>query len=190
MIPANRQGFPAMLDSLGVKSVAEIGVGRGWFARVLLSSQIERYVGIDPWPNPADADRRTEALGLLSDSRVKIVERPSREAASQFEPWSIDCVYIDANHDYESVYADLVTWWPKCRVAIAGHDYGLWNHAAGCSMGTIPAVERFASERGLAINVTGAASTSAADRLHAAYLALFEPPGDEGDNIPSFVILR
>jgi len=190
MIPAHRREFPAMLDSLGVKSVAEIGVGRGWFAKTLLASHINRYIGIDPWPNPIDAERRIEALELLADPRVEIIEQSSADVAGSISDGSIDCVYIDSNHDYDSVYNDLVQWWPKCRRMIAGHDYGLWNHASGCPFGVIPAVERFASERGLAINVTGAASTSAADRLHAAYLALFEPPGDEGDNIPSFVILR
>ena len=186
----HRREFPSLFDSIGIKSVVEIGVGGGACARVMLTSQIERYVGIDHWPDPIDVDRRAKALGLLSDPRVEIIEKPSAEAVHQFADQSIDCVYVDAAHDYESVYHDLVRWWPKCKTMIAGHDYGMWNHAVGCPFGVIPAVERFADERGLAINVTGAASQSAADRLLAAHDALFAEPGDEGDNIPSFWIVR
>jgi hypothetical protein len=34
-----------------------------------------------------------------------------------------DIVYIDAEHDYESVKADIEAWKPKAKYAIAGHDY-------------------------------------------------------------------
>jgi len=186
----HRKEFPAVFDRLGVKSVVEVGVGSGDFARVILQSNIDRYVGVDHWLNPADADRKAKAMELLSDPRVQIIEKPSHEASYQFADGSIDCVYVDAQHDYESVYSDLVRWWPKCRVMIAGHDYGLWNHAVNCPFGVIPAVERFAQGYGLEINVTGSPSTSPADRLLAAYNALFAEPGVEGDNIPSFWIMR
>jgi predicted O-methyltransferase YrrM len=54
---------------------------------------------------------------------------PSAEAAAAFGPASVDLVFIDAAHDYDSVAADIEAW----RLAVkpggvlAGHDYdGSW----------------------------------------------------------------
>ena len=186
----HRNEFPDLLDRIGVKSVVEIGVGAGDFARVLLTADISEYIGIDDWRNPADAHRRSKAFELLYDSRADIIEEHSETAIGRFDDDSIDFIYIDAMHDYESVYGDLCRWWPKCSRMIAGHDYGLWNHAANCPMGTIPAVERFAQERNLIVWVTGAESPTIADRMKAAYDALFVDAGEQGDNIPSFYIFK
>lgn len=186
----HRNQFPALMDQMGVKSVVEIGIAAGGFARVLLESNIERYIGIDCWNNPTEGDKRDEAYKLLIDRRVEIIEKPSAEAVGMFADESVDMVYIDAMHDYESVLGDMVRWWPKCRMIFAGHDYGLWNHGANCPMGTIPAVERFAEDRGLEVYATGASNPTIADRLEAAYAALFVEAGDQGHNIPSFYIFK
>ena len=37
---------------------------------------------------------------------------------------SLDFTFIDANHTYESVAADIGYWLPKTRRLICGHDYG------------------------------------------------------------------
>jgi len=49
----------------------------------------------------------------------------STEAAKLFEDESIDFVYIDACHEYESVKSDIHSWMPKIKKGgiIAGHDY-------------------------------------------------------------------
>ncbi len=38
---------------------------------------------------------------------------------------SLDFVYLDARHDFQGVFSDLIAWWPKLRIGgvIAGHDY-------------------------------------------------------------------
>lgn len=50
----------------------------------------------------------------------------SRCAADAFEDSSLDFVFLDASHDYESVLADIKYWEKKVRLTgfIAGHDYG------------------------------------------------------------------
>lgn len=49
----------------------------------------------------------------------------SVSAAGGFEDGTVDFVWIDANHEYEAVKADIEVWLPKVRAGgvIAGHDY-------------------------------------------------------------------
>ena len=49
----------------------------------------------------------------------------SVKAACLFEDESIDFVFIDASHDYNSVKSDIMAWYPKVKKGgvIAGHDY-------------------------------------------------------------------
>ena len=53
------------------------------------------------------------------------VKKSSVEASKDFEDGSLDLVYIDAAHDYNSVKQDILTWLPKIKKGgfIAGHDY-------------------------------------------------------------------
>jgi hypothetical protein len=49
----------------------------------------------------------------------------SAERAADFEDASLDFIFIDAAHDYESVRKDLAAWFPKLKRGgiFAGHDY-------------------------------------------------------------------
>jgi GT2 family glycosyltransferase/predicted O-methyltransferase YrrM/predicted Zn-dependent protease len=57
--------------------------------------------------------------------RVAVLEAPSVEAAASFPDGSLDFVFIDADHAYKSVKADVRAWLPKVRPGgvLAGHDY-------------------------------------------------------------------
>ena len=61
----------------------------------------------------------------LSDI-VTVVAAESTAGAQLFPNHSLDAVFIDAGHDYQSVKADLQAWWPKVKPGgwIGGHDYG------------------------------------------------------------------
>jgi hypothetical protein len=48
-------------------------------------------------------------------------------AARDFDDHSFDIVYIDAEHDYDSVMADIKAWMPKAKHTIAGHDYHVFE---------------------------------------------------------------
>jgi hypothetical protein len=56
---------------------------------------------------------------------VNIVHARSVDAAREYKQRSVHCVYVDADHSYEGVAADLDAWYPKIRIGgyIAGHDY-------------------------------------------------------------------
>jgi predicted O-methyltransferase YrrM len=49
----------------------------------------------------------------------------SAEAATMFENGSLDFVYLDADHSFESAWQDLSVWYPKVRIGgiLAGHDF-------------------------------------------------------------------
>lgn len=57
--------------------------------------------------------------------RVNVVSSDSVSSAKLYEDNSLDFVFIDADHTYESVIRDLGAWYPKIKLGgfIAGHDY-------------------------------------------------------------------
>lgn len=63
----------------------------------------------------------------LSETRDDIIDLKgfSWEMSSNFEDKSIDFIYIDADHEYESVVKDINAWLPKLKIGgmISGHDY-------------------------------------------------------------------
>lgn len=78
----------------------------------------------------------------IADGAVVIHRSTSAEAAAGFEDASLDWVYVDGNHLYEYVRADLELFAPKVRPGglLAGDDYG----AAGWwDDGVRRAVDRF-----------------------------------------------
>jgi predicted O-methyltransferase YrrM len=64
-----------------------------------------------------------------TDARVRqmieVIEGDSAESADLFEDGTIDVIYIDAAHDYDSVVKDLAAWFPKIKPngIFSGHDY-------------------------------------------------------------------
>jgi hypothetical protein len=58
---------------------------------------------------------------------INNIKMESIKASLLFEDESIDIVFIDACHEYECVYEDIMAWLPKVKNKgiLAGHDY---NH--------------------------------------------------------------
>jgi predicted O-methyltransferase YrrM len=130
---------------------AEIGVFQGHTSEALLRELPELSLWlVDPWRPYAGrstiGDQSAEQLeqamqtALLwtefADDRRFVLREPSPQAAARFQDASLDFVFIDGNHLYESVCADIDAWWPKLRTGglLIGHDYctgrdaeGLWG---------------------------------------------------------------
>jgi hypothetical protein len=60
-----------------------------------------------------------------------VVRMDSVAAAATYEDNTLDWVFIDASHDYDSVVADINAWLPKVKSGgiISGHD---WFHPPVC----------------------------------------------------------
>ena len=58
---------------------------------------------------------------------VNPIRTDSISASKMYDEESLDAVFIDADHRYESVKADILAWMPKAKKGgiLAGHDYTL-----------------------------------------------------------------
>jgi predicted O-methyltransferase YrrM len=83
-----------------------------------------KFTALQQKSNRNAATVGTSGFGL----RRVIIARPSVEAAENFDDNSMDFVFLDADHSYESVKADITAWWPKIKPGgwLCGHDYGGW----------------------------------------------------------------
>lgn len=130
---------------------AEIGVWQGDFsARILEVVRPARLHLIDPWQAATGEDYEGAQYGgrlvggqaemdavhdavlerfarERSDGVVEVHRLPSAKAAAEFGAGELDFVYIDGNHRYEFVKADLDAYTPKIRPGgfLAGDDYGV-----------------------------------------------------------------
>ncbi|QDU37477.1 hypothetical protein Mal4_17910 [Maioricimonas rarisocia] len=144
---------------------AEVGVYDGYTSDILLQAFPELHLWmVDPWhtiDQPEEYanfdESRFEELRRIAmwwtshaeDRRFEL-RKPSLEASSLFPDASLDFVFIDADHHYDAVKADVHAWWPKVRTGglLSGHDYGVYGDATG-AWGVRRAVDEFAAERGV-----------------------------------------
>lgn len=139
----HRDLFPHVLNFLGLlKTGVEVGVQSGTYSEVILNHwKGERLFCVDPWRtwdkevyvDPANVSRNDqeqiyeEAKRRLAtfESRAVILRKTSAEAATQFATGSLDFVYLDAQHHYEAIRADLHLWHPKIKRGgfLCGHDF-------------------------------------------------------------------
>lgn len=62
---------------------------------------------------------------------VNAIRSDSREAAKLFEDGSVDFLFLDGDHSYDGLKADIEAWLPKMKPnnsILAGHDYAWTPH--------------------------------------------------------------
>jgi hypothetical protein len=102
-----------------------------------------------------ELNRKTaESVTTFAAERRTLLQMSSSQAAMQIPDGSLDFVFIDADHTYEAVQADLATWWPKLRInaILAGHDYQAPRDRRG-HWGVKRAVDEFCAAQNLALKV-------------------------------------
>jgi Methyltransferase domain len=152
----------------------EVGVEHGEFAAQFLSNWLGRYwVGVDnysPSPFERTGDYEMALHRLMPHSRrAKLVKSESTTAAKLFASKDIhfgnpgawahgkpDFVYIDADHRYQCVKADLEAWWKAISAIgiLAGHDF------APEHPGVVQAVTDFAKHLNVHVYLTRDAPAS------------------------------
>jgi len=129
---------------------AEIGVYRGVYTLVYLRKlDIKKVFLVDPYcmyegyskaySSDALEDGEKQAHKKLEFYKDKItwIKAKSAEAADMFEDESLDFVYIDANHRWQSVLEDMTLYYPKVKKGglFSGHDYKPWQPRNGVVTG-------------------------------------------------------
>jgi SAM-dependent methyltransferase len=147
---------------------AEIGTWRGDFAAGILRSRRPRTLHlIDPWQHRDEDAYKSAMFGgraregqramdaihqsvldrfqrRIERQQVRVKRSRSVEAAATFDDETLDWVYIDGDHTYEAVKADLEAYHRAVKPGgfLAGDDYGLtgwWGD------GVTRAVDEFAA---------------------------------------------
>lgn len=121
--PEEIESRPALKTLIGKKDLvgAEIGVRFGCNSlRMFNFLDIKQLYLIDKRKLP-------EAISNLEDYKDKVVWLigKSSEVYKSISDNSLDFVYIDGNHTYEYVKADILLYFPKVKMdgLISGHDY-------------------------------------------------------------------
>lgn len=120
-------------DLVGIQIGSYQGEGTELF---LKSGAFKTLYCIDPWESGYDqrdqsADDRIFAAEQKFDKRfannyiVKKIKAKSNDVVTKFEDESLDFIYVDGCHTYESVKDDLNNYIPKVKKGgiIAGHDW-------------------------------------------------------------------
>jgi len=136
---------------------AEIGVLYGDTSFYLLKELPSLTLfSVDPYVAYQDGDRERAQAELNQyeaitrdklagfGPRSQMIKKFSVDAARDIPDRSLDFVFIDANHDYDSVQKDIAAWYPKVRPhgLISGHDYRSFT-------GVTKAVDEFAAANAL-----------------------------------------
>lgn len=155
-----------VINDNNFKRVAEIGIGYGTHAKnILQTTSVDQLYLIDPmtfYPNDGFAtdimnqepsipgNQFNELAELIRNelspwqTRYTWYRQPSLTITNtQIPDDSLDCVFVDGDHSYNAVRADLTFWWKKVRVGgqLLGDDYWMSEVAQ--------AVNEFAAEHNL-----------------------------------------
>jgi hypothetical protein len=165
-----RQGLPGLLRLMGAKQGAEVGVQRGEFSSYLLQHWEGELFLVDLWKHQPDGydDVANVSDGEHSSNlsatyqamkafggRGQIVIESSLKMANLLGPASLDFVYLDGNHSYEAVLADLAAWSEVVRPGgmVAGHDFVDYDGPLG-KFGVRSAVIEFTQRTGRQLYVS------------------------------------
>lgn len=117
-----------------MESIVEVGSWEGRSTHALLSGckgivfAVDHFLGSETERHSNHILATQTSIRRRFDGNVgtfpnlRVFEMESAEASKQFADKSVDMVFIDGDHGYEWVKLDLLSWLPKCRVLLCGHD--------------------------------------------------------------------
>lgn len=127
-------------------SFVEIGLLEGQSLIYLIKENVKSgkemmITGVDHFKGQSEGLKDKFEYNLANyEGEYCFIHGDSAAAASLFKDRSVDFVFIDAGHDYESVKKDILAWLPKVKGVIAGHDYPAYK-------GVVTAVDELFGDR-------------------------------------------
>tara|TARA_B110001450_G_scaffold218236_1_gene212571 strand:+ start:325 stop:966 length:642 start_codon:yes stop_codon:yes gene_type:complete len=134
--------FNKVVKENNFKNVAEVGIGYGFHAKYILDgTNVDKLYLIDPmkwYPNDSFATDVMKYGGFEKlVKNIKLNLKPYEDRYTWFRKSStevttteipdnsLDAVFIDADHSYSAVKADLHFWWKKVKNGgwVLGDDY-------------------------------------------------------------------
>lgn len=116
-------------------NVVEVGSWKGRSTHALLSGCKGKVVAVDHFQGSEEEQEGAHAEAKTTDihaefmknvgefPNLEVMKMSSLDAAKLIPDQSVDMVFIDGAHDYESVKQDIEAWLPKARKMICGHDW-------------------------------------------------------------------
>lgn len=114
----------------------EIGVAEGKSSaylgvEIINSGKQIKLDCIDAWLMKTDSSKnytqtfRNNLKPIWDKLDISVIQNYSTEASKLYSDESLDFVFIDGDHSYEGLSADIINWLPKLKSngIIAGHDY-------------------------------------------------------------------
>lgn len=132
-----------------MNSVVEVGSLRGRSAFALLTACKGTVYCIDPWGGDEGDNCYAAFMDGCGHFPNLVAIRDFSPAAGSRVPGPVEMTFIDGDHNYEPVKADVEYWLPRTTKLICGHDY---NH--GAWPGVRQAVHEYFEPRGYKINAT------------------------------------
>lgn len=143
-----RRGRPILRRLVLDARMAEVGVLVGALSEFILRSRPDVHLlMVDSWAPATEQPEHYKATGDLHahhdlarcqlhrreaearaarfPGRATVMPLTSVAAAAMIDPGSLDLVFLDADHSYEGVRADIAAWAPKVKAGgiLGGHDY-------------------------------------------------------------------
>jgi hypothetical protein len=141
--------LPKLFWKLGFRIGVEIGVCSGRYSEIICryNPKVKLFC-VDPWQDYDEYPERhlhkngfaidvakdhEDAKSRLSKYNCTLIRDFSVDVARNFIDESLDFIYIDGNHSFPYVIADLAAWSRKVKVGgiISGHDYYNTREEAG-----------------------------------------------------------
>lgn len=160
-----RRDLDKLLSHLGIEKgdTVEVGCAEGFFSADILRMNIGHHYMVDNWATipgiTGDGNNSqewhdknyTDAMNRVLpefNERVTVLRGMSVNMAEHLNDDTASLVYIDCDHSYEGVKADINAWYPKLIMGgvMAFHDYE--NPAYGVKQ----AVDEFAAANGLEVH--------------------------------------
>jgi len=149
------------MEKYDCQFVCEVGVRSGRNFEKMIEHGPEEAYAIDIWKDDGVASRNDVAYSQevldkqYEDFKERMESKPfvwirryySVEAATSFGDETLDFIYIDADHTYEGVMADLEAWYPKVKKGgfVLGDDFVRHKTRTGVRYGVMEAVTKFAN---------------------------------------------